>query len=164
MKDKKPAFKGLTWYREEFFSFFIPNDWQKVEWSDEREGILFVPSSDDGLTLFAVEVNDLGTLVTPDDLPYLSMAFLDGIKRLPEGKIESKKEDVTVNLIQLEAKYTFLEDGDKRKRWVRVLYHETRQITFTAQGKSVEAYHYWLPMFFEAMMTAKVHSTKPEMP
>jgi hypothetical protein len=163
-KDSTPAFKGLTWYREQYFSFYIPIDWHKVEWTDERQGIIFVPKLDDAYTLFAVEVNDLGTTITADDLPYLSMGFLDGIKQLPERKIESKNERVTGKLVQLEAKYTFLEDGKTRKRWVRVLYDNTRQITVTAQGATVEDYDYWLPMLFEAMMTITVHSTKPATP
>lgn len=163
-KDSRPVFTGLTWYREQYFSFYIPIDWQKTEWPDEKQGIIHVPSQPDGHTLFAVEVNDLGTTVTPDDMPYLLQGLLDGIKQLPQGKIESKKETVSGNLIQLEAKYTFLEDGETRKRWVRILYHETRQVSITAQGKTVEAYHYWLPMFFEAMMTFKVHRSKPGLP
>jgi hypothetical protein len=33
-----------------------------------------------------------------------------------------------------------------------------------AQGATPEKYDYWLPWFFEAMMTAKVHSTRPKWP
>ena len=159
---KKPVFKGLTWHREQYFSFFIPMDWQKVNWQDERQGILYIPTTEDAHSLFAVEVKDLGTTVTADDLPYLEMGFLDAIKALPESKIESKKTNVTGKLVQLEAKYSYLEDGEMRKRWVRVLYHGTRQVTVTAQGATIEKYHYWLPMFNEAMMTIKVHSTMPD--
>lgn len=157
-----PSFKGLTWHREQFYSFFIPIDWHKATWPDERDGVLYVPSDNDPHTTFAVEVNDLGTVVTPDDIPYLSKGFLDGIKRLSERKIESQGAKVTGELIELTAKYTFLEDDNRRKRWVRVFYHETRQITVTAQGATEESYDYWLPMFFEAMMTLKVHSVRPE--
>lgn len=168
MSDKinksKPTFKGLNWYREQFFSLFIPIDWRKVDWHDDRQGIIFLPSHDDDYTLFAVEINDLGTGVTSDDLPYLSTGFLNGIKNLPERKIESKKEAVAGKLVQLEAKYTFLENEQTRKRWVRVLYHQTRQVTITAQGATVESFDYWLPMFYEAMMTINVHNIMPENP
>ena len=160
----KPSFTGLNWHREQYFSFFIPIDWEKTQWSDGRQGIICSPSKDDNYTLFAVEVNDLGTSLTADDLPYLATGFMDGIKNLPERKIESKKESVTGKLLQLQAKYSFLEDGQTRKRWVRVFYHETRQITVTAQGATVEAYDYWLPMFNEAMMTINVHNTMPDNP
>ncbi len=164
-KDSRPSFKGLTWYREQYFSFFIPIDWHKIDWQDGRQGIIFVPPQNaDEHTLYAVEVSDLGTEVTSDDLHYISMGFLNGIKQLPEAKIESKKESVVNKLIQLEAKYTYLEAGETRKRWVRLFYHGTRQIAVTAQGKTVEAYDYWLPMFNEAMMTVKVHNSKPSEP
>ena len=163
-RKSKPVFKGLNWHREQFFSLFIPIDWHKTNWPDERQGTLFLPSQEDIYTLFAIEVNDLGTIVTADDLAYLSSGFLGGIKDLPERKIESKKESVTGKLLQLEAKYTFLENEQTRKRWVRVLYHETRQVTVTAQGANVEAFDYWLPMFYEAMMTINVHNTKPDQP
>lgn len=160
-KPKRPVFKGLTWHREQYFSFFIPNDWQQVDYVDDRQGVVYVPKDDDAHTLFAVEVKDLGTTVTSDDLPYLAKGFFDAIKALPERKIEAKKENVTGKLVQLEAKYSYLEDGQTRKRWVRILYHGTRQITVTAQGATVEQYDYWLPMFYEAMMTIKVHNVKP---
>ena len=160
-KQERPTFKGLTWHREQYFSFFIPTDWHKVEWQDERQGILYIPDREDAHTVFAVEVKDLGMTVTSDDLPYLSKGFFDAVKALPERKIESKNERVTGKLVQLEAKYSYLEDAQMRKRWVRVLYHETRQVTVTAQGATVEKYDYWLPMFYEAMMTIKVHHTKP---
>lgn len=163
-KKPTPSFKGLNWHREQYYSFFIPIDWHKGNWHDDRTGIICSPSQEDNYTLFAVEVNDLGTTLTADDLPYLSKGFLDGIKNLPESKIDSKKEAVTGKLLQLEAKYTFLEDGQTRKRWVRVFYQGTRQTTVTAQGATVEAYDYWLPMFNEAMMTINVHNTMPDNP
>jgi len=164
IKKSTPSFKGLNWYREQYFSLFIPIDWHKINWPDDRQGILFTPTQDDNHTVLAIEINDLGTTLTSDDLPYLSKGFLDGIKNLPERKIESKKENVTGKLLQLEAKYSFLEDGQTRKRWVRVLYQDTRQITITAQGATLELYDYWLPMFNEAMMTINVHNTMPESP
>ena len=160
----RPKFKGLNWYREQYFSLYIPLDWQRVEWQDDRQGVIFVPSEADPHTLFAVEVTDMGTTVDADDLHYLEMGFSDGIKQLPDRKIESKKKRVVNKLLQLEAKYTFTEDEQTRKRWVRVLYHETRQVTVTAQGATIEAFDYWLPMFYEMMMTITVHNSKPEIP
>ena len=159
---KRPAIKGLTWYREQYFSFFIPMDWTKAEWPDEREGIIFQPKPEDSYTVFAVEVKDLGTTLTSEDLTYLNIGFLDGIKQLPDSHIDEKEEKVTGGLLQLSAKYTFTEEGETRKRWVRVLYQDSRQITMTAQGSTTENYDYWLPIFYEAMMTANVHRTKPE--
>ena len=157
----RPIFKGLRWYREQYFSFFIPIDWHRFSWQDNRQGVLYGPSAEDAHTILAVDVTDLGFSVTADDLDDLFDGFLTGIQQLPGVEIESSKKQVVGDLIVLEAKYTFTEDGMTRKRWVRVLYHDTRQIAFTAQGATPDAYGYWLPMFFEAMMTARVHSTMP---
>ena len=157
----RPVFKGLLWYREQYFSFLIPIDWRRFTWQDDRQGVLFGPSAEDTHTVFAVDLTDLGFSVSADDLDDLFDGFLSGIQQLPGVEIELSKKDVTGRLISLEAKYTFVEDETTRQRWVRVLYHDTRQIAFTAQGATPDAYAYWLPMFFEAMMTVKVHSTLP---
>ncbi|MFC1959260.1 hypothetical protein ACFLYO_00990 [Chloroflexota bacterium] len=156
-----PAFKGLRWYCEQYFSFFIPIDWSRFNWQDDRQGVLFGPSAEDAHTIFAVDLTDLGFSVSVDDLDDLYDGFLTSIQQLSEVEIELCEKQVVGALISLEAKYTFIEDEMTRKRWVRVLYHGTRQVVFTAQGTTPEVYDYWLPMFFEAMMTAKVHSTKP---
>ena len=41
-----------------------------------------------------------------------------------------------------------------------MFYDGTHQIMMTAQGASPDKYAYWLPLFFEAMMTAKIYCTK----
>lgn len=156
-----PTFKGLRWYREQYFSFFVPIDWVRFNWQDDRQGVLFGPSVEDSHTIFAVDLTDLDFLVSTNDFDDLYDGFLSSVQQLPGVEIELCEKQVVGDLISLEAKYTFMEDEIIRKRWVRVLYHGTRQIAFTAQGVTPEVYDYWLPMFFEAMMTAKVHSTKP---
>jgi hypothetical protein len=158
---RPPAFKGLTWYRDQYYSFFIPSDWHRFTWQDDRQGALFGPSADDAHTVFAADLRDIGFTVAADDLDDVFDGFMAGIQQLPDVEIESSTSRSVGGLITLEAKYTFSEDGITRKRWVRVLYHGTRQIAFTAQGATPDGYAYWLPMFFEAMMTARVHSTRP---
>jgi hypothetical protein len=162
MTKQLPAFKGLTWHRHQYYSFFAPIDWQRVDWPDDREGVLFVPSADDPLTVLAVELRDLGLEPTPDDLDDLNEGFLSGIQALPDAQIEMQDKWHIGDTMCLEAKYTFMDGDVRRKRWVRQFYHETRQIAMTAQGASVEVYDYWQPMFFEAMMTTKIHNTYPE--
>lgn len=161
MNSEKPAFKGLYWYRDQYYSFFIPLDWHRFDWPDERQGVIYGPSPDEPETVFAVEVKDMGMTVEPDDLEDLSYGFLSAIKQLPAARIESKRKWVAGKMLALEARYTFDENGMRRKRWARVLYQATRQVAMTAQGATEESFDYWLPMFYEAMMTAKVHSTKP---
>jgi len=163
MDKAHPTFTGLTWHRHQYYSFFVPTDWQRAEWPDDREGIIYTPSTDDPLTLLAVEVRDLGFPVTEEDLEDLYAGFLSGIEELPEVEIDHHESWIRGSLMCLEAKYTFAEKGGRRKRWVRQFYDATRQIAMTAQGASPEIYDYWLPMFFEAMMTTKIHNVLPEL-
>ena len=156
-----PAIKGLTWYREEYYSFFVPLDWHKLDWSDDREGVVYAPDVDDPQTVFAVYINTFDTLFTPDDLDPLSEGFLESIAQLPDSEIESHHQKIAGKQLEVEAKYSFREDGEIRRRWVRMCYHQTRQIVMTAQGATLEKYDYWLPIFFETMMTARIHNHKP---
>lgn len=156
-----PAVKGLTWHRHQYYSFFTPVDWHRFEWPDQRVGEICGPDRDDPLTVFAVSVDDLGTQVTADDLDALAEGFFGTIERLPDVAIELRDRKAVGHQLELETKYTFRDHGATRKCWIRVFYHLTRQVTMTAQGATVEKYDYWLPMFYQAMMTARVHSRKP---
>jgi len=158
---KHPAIKGLMWHRDQYYSFYIPLDWHRFAWSDDRQGVIFGPDPNDPATVFAVAVKDLGTSLTAADLNALAEGFFETIAQLPESQIEDRNRKVAGKLLQLEAKYTYREQGETRQCWVRVLYHETRQITLTAQGATPDKYAHWLPLFFEAMMTARVHNQKP---
>jgi hypothetical protein len=156
-----PAIKGLSWHRSPYYSFFTPMNWHPFAWSDDRQGEIYGPDPDDPLTVFAVDSRDLGTTVTANDLEALAEGFFGAIERLPAVVFESRNQKVTGKLLQLEAHYTYGDQGETRKCWVRVFYHLTRQITMTAQGATPEKYDYWLPIFFQSMMTANVHSMKP---
>jgi hypothetical protein len=162
MAKQLPKFKGLSWHRNQYYSFFVPIDWQKLDWPDGRSGVIYTPPADDPLTLLAVELRDLGMEISADDLDDLKAGFLAGIEELPECQIETHEHWVEGKLICLMAKYTFAEQDTRRKRWVRQFYHQTRQIAMTAQGATCEAFDYWLPMFYEAMMTTRIHNTMPE--
>ncbi len=156
-----PAIKGLTWHRHQYYSFFTPMDWHRFAWSDGSEGEIYGPDPDDPLTVFAVALKDLGTAVTSEDLDLVAEGFFSAIEQLPEVEIEARAQKVAGKLLILEAKYAHREQNRIHKCWVRVFYDDTRQITMTAQGATPEKYDYWLPMFFQAMMTAKVHRHKP---
>jgi hypothetical protein len=162
MVKNRPAFKGLNWHRHQYYSFFVPTDWPQLNWPDGREGVMFTPQPDDPLTVLAVEWQDLGTEITADDLEDLDAGFMEAIKTLPGCEIEKHETWVIGKYIGLEAKYTFLEGETRRKRWVRVFYYQMRQVAMTAQGATIDTFDYWLPMFYEAMMTTKIHNTRPE--
>jgi hypothetical protein len=158
-----PPIQGLLWHRDEYFSFFIPIGWQRSDWNDGRIGVLYYPVSEDPQTVFAVELKDLGTAISPEDLDRLDVEFVDGIEQLPEGEIELQDKAVVGEQMQLEYKYTFREGCVMRRRWVRVFYLGTRETTMMAQGSTLDLYDYWLPWFFEAMATAQVHDQKPNL-
>lgn len=158
-----PAIRGLTWRRHQYYSFFTPMDWHRFEWVDGSEGEIYGPDADDPLTVFAVALKDLGTAVMPGDLEAVAEGFFEAVEQLPGVQITHRDQKVAGKLLELEAKYTFLDQGAPRRCWVRVFFHETRQITMTAQGATPEKYDYWLPMFFQAMMTARVHKHKPSL-
>lgn len=152
--------KGLTLHKDEYlgFTFFRPSAWFRFDWLDGRRGVLYGPVPNDNNTLFAVAIQELGTKVTESDLSDLHLGFIAGIGRLPNRQVESQQQWKSGDLIGMEAKYTFDEQGTRRKRWVRVLYQDTRQITLTAQGATIADYDHWLPMFHEAMMTFRVQA------
>jgi hypothetical protein len=159
-----PATRGLNWHRHQYYSFFVPIEWHRFSWDEEHEGAIFGPDPEDSKTVFAVDFKDLGTPILAEDLPILAEGFFEQVERLPEIVIELRDQRAVGNQIELEAKYTFVEGGQTRKRWVRVHYQDTRQIAITAQGATPEKYDYWLPWFFEAMMTARFHREKPTSP
>jgi hypothetical protein len=156
-----PPIKGLRWHRDELFSFFIPIGWQRSDWDDGRIGVLYYPEPDDPQTVFAVEVTDLETAISPEDLDRLDAEFTDMIVQLPEGEIEWHDQAVVGEQMQLEYKYTFREGCVMRRRWARMFYLGTHETTMMAQGSTRDLYDYWLPWFFEAMATAQVHYQKP---
>jgi len=160
-RQQYPAITGLTWHRHRYYSFFTPVDWHPFTWPDGSEGDIYGPDSNDPLTVFAVSLQDLGTRLTADDLDTVAEGFFGTIEQLPEVCIEVREQKMVGKLLELEAKYTFVEQGETRKRWTRVFYHESRQVTMTGQGATVQKYDYWLPIFFQAMMTARVHNQKP---
>lgn len=157
-----PAIKGLTWHRHQYYSFFAPLGWHAFSWPDDRLGEIYGPDADDPNTVFALSVDDLGSKVTESDLNDLAEGFFEGVEALPGVAIEQRSQQATNGLLELEARYTYQDEGATRRCWVRVLYHDTRQITMTAKGATPEKYEYWLPMFFESMMTARVHNSLPD--
>lgn len=159
----RPVFRGLSWHRHDHYSFFIPSDWCRFAWDDGREGVLFGPDPQDAQTIFGAQFLDLGTEVRAADAEALAEGFFGAIEALAGVSIESREQEVLDGpRIHLQARFCFDEDGRRRKRWVRALYRHHFQVLLTAQGATPEKFAYWLPMFFEAMMTAGVHLQKPQ--
>lgn len=72
---------------------------------------------------------------------------------LPGVAIETQDEVVEENILALEARLTYLDQGQTKKRWIRIIYAGAAQLTLIAEGTSAEEFEYWLPMFYNTMMT-----------
>jgi hypothetical protein len=138
------------------YALWLPAGWRTVKMGKGHRGVIFCPYPGDIDTSFSSEKRRLAFKVTEDDLPTLREGFNAGLATLPGVEIESQDEIVTPTLITLEARFTFLEGEARRKRWVRVIYWGRGQLTLTAQGSSPGEFDYWLPMFFNTMMTVEI--------
>ena len=153
---ERPSFTGLLLHRDRAvgYSFFVPVGWHRMELESEGgSGVIYAPQPDDALTSFSAEGRDLGTTLAAEDLPALRDGFLRGLRRLPRSHIESSEAEAIGHLITMEARHTFRDGNQTRKRWVRLLYQGSLQVRLVAQGESVAQFHYWLPMFYESMRT-----------
>ena len=142
---------------EGMFSIWVSGDWHRIGMAEGHRGVIYSPYPDDINTSFMVEHHRLDTSVRPKDLTVLRNGFLAGIQQLPDAEIEKFEASVgEAGAILLDATFTFSQDGVRRKRWVRISYWGTGQLTFVAQGSTVEEFDYWLPMFYNTMMTVEV--------
>jgi hypothetical protein len=164
---ERPSFRGLLVHRDSTigYSLLIPLGWQRLELeSAEGQGVIYAPSAEEVETSFSVEGRDLGTPVTADDLPALREGFFRGLRAMPGSWLESWEAEAIGSLVTMEARHTFRQGEATRKRWVRLLYQGSIQVRLVAQGASVEAFHYWLPMFYESMRTFRFGDWRLEMP
>ncbi len=153
-----PIYQGVRKYVdvEAGYALWIPSDWHRFEMTNGHHGAIYSPYPDSFDTSFSAQKNILDYKVTEDDVPLLREGFDAGLASLPGIEIESQDEIVTSTLITLEARFTFLEGEARRKRWVRNVYWGEGQLLLIAQGATPEEFQYWLPMFYNTMMTIEL--------
>ncbi len=156
---QKPRYTGMFKHvdKEGGYSLWLPTGWRQIDMVDGHHGVIFTPSSDSYDTSFSAEKHVLEYTVREKDAPVLRKGFAAGLAALPGVEVESQQENITPTLKTLEARFTFLEGEARRKRWVRVVYWGKGQLTLIAQGATPEEFDYWLPMFFNTMMTVEIH-------
>jgi hypothetical protein len=120
---------------------------------EDGQGILFAPDPEALTTILSVEVHDVGTAVTPEDLSDLEQGFLDGLRAVDGSVIEQHEAYANDYAIGIDAVQTFLEDGVRRKRWVRLLFNGSAQARLIAQGETVAEYDRLRPLFAPCMST-----------
>jgi hypothetical protein len=111
------------------------------------QGVLFAPDPEALSTILSVEVRDLGTTVTADDLPDLEQGFLDGLRAVEGSRIEEHEAFANEFAIGIDAVQTFDEDGERRKRWIRLLFKGSVQARVIAQGETIAEYDRLRPLF-----------------
>ena len=98
-------------------------------------------------------MRDLGTAVTPADLPDLERGFLKGLRSVKGSKLERHERFESPYHIGVEAVQTYLDGDVRRKRWVRLLYRGAVQARLIAQGKTGEEYDRMRIQFAPCMST-----------
>jgi hypothetical protein len=155
---KGPVYTGMRKHKdaEAGFSLWLPSDWHRTDMGGEHHGVIYSPYPNDLNTCFAAEKKVLAYKVTKEDVPTLKNGFEKALNELPGVEIEKTDVVATSTLIIFEAKFTFLEGEQRRKRWLRNVYWGEGQLILIAQGSTPEEYDYWLPMFFNTMTTVEI--------
>jgi hypothetical protein len=150
-----PAYTGMTCQTDHKggYSVWLPSDWHQTKLKRNHRGFLFSPYPDDINTSILVEKKKLKVTITPDDIDILRAAFQEDIRSLPGVEIELFEESLSNSINFFDARFTFLEDENRRKRWVRNIYWGNGQLIVIAQGRTPEDFEYWLPMFYNAITT-----------
>jgi hypothetical protein len=128
------------------------------------QGVIFTPDPEERTTAISVEVCDLGTEVTAQDLPDLEEAFLTGLRAVPGSNVERHAAFESPYHIGVEAQQSFDADGQRRRRWMRVLYKGTLQARLIAQGATVEEFDRLRPLFAPCMTAFLFGDVWPEPP
>jgi hypothetical protein len=145
----RPDLMSLKVHRDEHgFAFLYPEAWHRFTFdAGNGAGVLFAQSPDDFGTHVSIEVNELPTQVTADDLPELEAAFLAGLRKVPKSRVASHSTFDAGALVGVEATQTFEEDGRRRKRWVRLVYLDKWQARLVAQASDADAFERWRVKF-----------------
>ena len=125
-------------------------------------GVTFTPDPEELMTAISIEVRDLGTEVTAEDLPDLEKGFLQGLRSVPGSTLEQYEVFQSPYHFGVEAQQSFDDAGQRRRRWIRVLYKGTLQARLIAEGATVEEFDRLRPVFAPCMTTFLFGDLWPE--
>lgn len=153
-----PRYTGISKHvaEREGYALWLPSDWHRFKMRKGHRGAIFSPRPDDYTTSFSAEKARLPYKVKKEDLATLREGFAAGLSSLPGAQIEWQEETQSEGVLALDARFTFVENGERRKRWVRVIYAGNAQLTLIAQGRTPEDFEYWMPVFYNTMMTLEL--------
>ena len=154
-ENTNPRYTGLKKYTSEKdgYALWLPSNWNSFEMKSDRRGMIFSPHPTFSTVGFFVEKTILPFPVSKKDLPLLREGFQKGLANLASLKVETLDEVVEENILALEARLTFLDQEQTKKRWIRIIYAGEAQLTLIAEGAPPEEFEYWLPMFYNIMAT-----------
>lgn len=135
------------------YFLWIPAGWKHLKMDESGNSYLFTPHEDKIDTGFVTEKRHLEYKVKKDDLPILKEGFINGINLLPEVEIEKVSDTVTEQMMGIEVKFSFKEDGQSRIRWMRLIYSGKSLLILSAKGATPEQFERYQPMFFNIMMS-----------
>jgi len=135
------------------YAVWCPTDWTRMEMTQGHHGFIFLMDEKQPATFLSTEKVVLAYPVTMDDVDVLREGYKAGLESLPDLVILEEDEEITETVKMFEAKFTFTEDGATRKRWLRLIFWGEAELITMAQGATPDEYDYWLPMFFNSMMT-----------
>jgi len=158
-KRKGPRYTGMRKYPDQKagYAVWLPSDWRKIDMVEGRRGWIFTPYQDNYDTCFISEKITLDFKAKPEDVDTLVEGFEAGINSLADVVIEHKNYETGKMIVLLEAKFTFTENGQRRKRWVKSMYWGEANLVLIAQGASEDDYAYWEGMLFNAMTTYEIN-------
>jgi hypothetical protein len=157
-EQNNPRYTGMVKYTSEKdgYALWLPSGWHWFEMGPGHNGMIFSPYPALPAAAFSVEKAILPYKVSNKDLPILREGFQKGLANLPNLVIETLDEVVEEKILALDARLTFMDQGQTKKRWIRVIYAGEAQLTLIAEGAPPQEFEYWLPMFYNTMMTMTI--------
>jgi len=158
-RSKPPVYTGAKkyWDHEAGYAVWLPSDWRQIDMVKGKRGWIFTPYEDNFDTCIVSEKIVLKYPVEPKDADILMQGLLDGVNSLSDPVILETKKDTGQKVVLLEVKFTFMENGQRRKRWVKSMYWGNSNLVLIAQGATEEDYKYWEGMLFNAMVTYEIN-------
>ncbi|MCL5947292.1 MAG: hypothetical protein M1298_04670 [Chloroflexi bacterium] len=152
-----PRFYGVDtyWDRLGRFSFRYASTWARFD-IEGKDGVMFVPDTNDPQTHLSGWVEDVTHHVVAEDLEVLREGIEEGLAQLPDCQVEERQDDVINNMVRFVRIFTFRDAENVRKRKAYILYADNWLITLLFQGASPEEYDYWLAMMNYSFATMKL--------
>ena len=115
------------------YSLWIPLGWDQIN-KEGFKGTAFYPDPSDTATFLYVEKKKLKYRVAQEDLPTLKEGLASGIQSLPDATILEQEQSLTDQMLSLDLKFTFTNEGETSKQWIKVIYSGKSQLALTVQG------------------------------